>query len=158
MRIVVVADTGPIHYLVLIGQIEILPILFERVSIPSVVRDELADAQAPEAVRRWAQNPPVWLEVHPNLNSPFDGAFENLDAGERAALILAASLGAGLLLIDDRKGVAVARGKRFRVIGTLRVLQLASKRGILELKDAFDRIKRTNFRYRQSLMDDLLNE
>ena len=38
----VVADTGPLHYLVLTGDIELLPKLFERVLVPQVVRDELA--------------------------------------------------------------------------------------------------------------------
>ena len=50
---VVVADAGPIHYLVLIGHIEILPALFEKVIIPFVVPDELARAAAPDAVRNW---------------------------------------------------------------------------------------------------------
>ncbi len=157
MRIVV-ADTGPIHYLVLIGQSEVLPALFEKVIIPSVVRDELDRAQTPAVVRDWIQSPPAWLELHPPLESPFDDAFGNLDEGEKAALALAASLGADLLLLDDRQGVRVARNKGFRVIGTLRVLQLAAQRGLLDLADAFERIKGTNFRYCQQLMDELLNE
>lgn len=157
MRIVV-ADTGPIHYLALIGHSEILPALFEKVIIPSVVRDELDRAQTPAAVRNWIQSPPEWLELHPHIDSPFDDALGNLDEGERAALVLAASLRADLLLLDDRQGVRVARNKGFRVIGTLRVLQLAAQRGLLELANAFERIKGTNFRYRQQLMDELLYE
>jgi len=43
----VVADTGPLHYLVLTGDTELLPKLFEHVLVPRVVRDELADAEAP---------------------------------------------------------------------------------------------------------------
>ena len=39
---VVVADTGPIHYLILIGHISLLPQLFERVVLPSVVLSELS--------------------------------------------------------------------------------------------------------------------
>jgi predicted nucleic acid-binding protein len=42
----VVADAGPLHYLVLTGDIELLPELFERVLVPQVVRDELANAEA----------------------------------------------------------------------------------------------------------------
>jgi len=42
----VVADAGPLHYLVLTGDIELLPKLFERVLVPQVVRDELANAEA----------------------------------------------------------------------------------------------------------------
>jgi predicted nucleic acid-binding protein len=55
----VVADTGPLQYLVLIGHTDILPRLFEKISIPSVVRDELANAEAPQSVREWVgQAPP----------------------------------------------------------------------------------------------------
>jgi hypothetical protein len=73
---------------------------------------------------------------------------QDLDEGEKAALILAASLGADLLLLDDREGVRVAREKGFRVIGTLRVLHLAATRGVLDLAECFEQLKRTNFRYR----------
>lgn len=155
MRIVV-ADTGPINYLVLIEQSEILPALFERVIIPSAVRDELIRPETPEGVRNWITTMPAWMELHSNPDGPFDDTLDVLDEGERAALALASSLGADLLLMDDRDGVRVARNKGFRVIGTLRVLQLAAHRGLLDLADSFERIKRTNFRYRQEIMDEML--
>jgi predicted nucleic acid-binding protein len=155
---IVVADTSPIHYLVLIGEVEILPALFEKIVIPTAVRAELAHAGAPEAVRKWMQTPPPWLELHTAPVSTSDAALENLDEGERAALTLAASLNADLVLMDDRQGVRVARGKGFRVVGTLRVLQLAAERGLLDWADAFERLKRTKFRYRQEIIDQLLAE
>jgi predicted nucleic acid-binding protein len=156
---VVIADTGPIHYLVLIGQSEILPALFERVILPSVVRDELARMEAPDAVRDWIQAAPAWLEVRSDsVSSSDDASLESLDDGEKAALALAASLGADLILMDDRDGVRVARSQGFRVVGTLRVLELGAPRGLLDLADAFERIKRTNFRYRQEIMDELLKQ
>jgi len=79
----VVADTGPIHYLLLIEHIGVLPALF------------------------------------------------------------AAALSADLLLMDDRQGTRIARKKGFRVIGTLRVLDLAARRSLLDLAEAFERIKRS---------------
>jgi hypothetical protein len=45
--LLVVADTSPINYLLLIGHIEILPALFKNVILPSVVRDELTKPNAP---------------------------------------------------------------------------------------------------------------
>jgi len=48
---VVVADASPINYLVLIGQIEILPRLYTRIVIPSAVLGELKHPVAPELVR-----------------------------------------------------------------------------------------------------------
>jgi predicted nucleic acid-binding protein len=155
---IVVADTSPIRYLVLIGEVEVLPSLFEKIVIPTAVRDELAHAGAPEAVRNWMQTPPAWLELQTAPVNAFDAALENLDEGERAALALAASLHADLILMDDRQGVLAARAKGFRVVGTLRVLQLAAKRGLLDWADAFERLKGTNFRYRQEIIEQLLAE
>jgi predicted nucleic acid-binding protein len=48
---IVIADTGPINYLVLIGEIDVLPALYERVVIPPSVHEELGRKRAPEAVR-----------------------------------------------------------------------------------------------------------
>ena len=87
-----------------------------------------------------------------------DASLDGLDAGEEAAIVLAIELNADLLLIDDREGVIAARLKGFRVAGTLGVLSMASQSGFLNLVDAFERLKRTNFRYRQDIMDQLLNE
>jgi predicted nucleic acid-binding protein len=53
MRLVV-ADTGPINYLVLIGAIEVLQSLSERIFIPAAVHAELVDVEAPEVVRAWS--------------------------------------------------------------------------------------------------------
>jgi predicted nucleic acid-binding protein len=44
------------------------------------------------------------------------------------------------------------------VTGTLGVLSLAASHGLIDLADSFERLKRTNFRYRQQIMDDLLEQ
>jgi predicted nucleic acid-binding protein len=49
--LVVVADTSPLRYLVQIDQIQLLPRLFEKILIPSVVSDELRHPSAPEVIR-----------------------------------------------------------------------------------------------------------
>jgi predicted nucleic acid-binding protein len=38
---IVIADTSPINYLLLIDQIDLLPRLFQQIVIPDVVRDEM---------------------------------------------------------------------------------------------------------------------
>jgi predicted nucleic acid-binding protein len=60
--------------------------------------------------------------------------------------------------MDDREGVIAARSKGLTVTGTLGVLGLAAQHGLLDLSEAFDRLKSTNFRYRQATLDALLNE
>jgi predicted nucleic acid-binding protein len=153
----VVADTGPLNYLVLIGAIEVLPKLFETIFVPSAVFNELTDADSPLPVRAFAADKPPWLDVRPNpsLDIPeLTGA--PLDDGERAAIGLAKSIAADLILMDDRAGVVVARRLGFSVTGTLGILDLAATRGLIELADAFARLKSTNFRYPPAVMDSLL--
>jgi predicted nucleic acid-binding protein len=43
----VVADTSPLNYLILIGEIELLPKLYESVAIPAEVLMELQSPGAP---------------------------------------------------------------------------------------------------------------
>ncbi len=153
MRLVV-ADTGPLNYLVLIGASDLPPRLFETVLVPQAVCDELRHPAAPAAVRAWAAEPPAWLDVrHMPAGANEDPAWRALDAGERAALALARALNADLVLMDDRVGVAVAHRHGFAVTGTLGVLDLAAGRGLIDLSDALTRLRATNFRYRPEILD-----
>jgi predicted nucleic acid-binding protein len=151
----VIADTGPINYLILIGHIDILPALFQKVILPAVVRDELKHQKAPAVVQQWISNPPAWAEVYP-MPHAHDPSMEKLDAGEEDAIALAVELHADLILMDDRDGIVVARSKGFRVAGTLAILAMAAARGLVNLAEAFDRIKGTSFYYQQEVMDQFL--
>jgi predicted nucleic acid-binding protein len=82
----------------------------------------------------------------------------DLGAGETAALTLAAELNADLVLIDDRQAVAVAHQMGIPVTGTMGLLARAGRRGMIDLAAAFERLKLTNFRYRQETMDKFLSE
>ncbi len=75
----IVSDTSPIAYLLLIGDIEVLPQLFGRVAIPVDVQRELGDAAAPHTIREWIAAPPSWLTVHSGLDEPSASAPQDLD-------------------------------------------------------------------------------
>jgi predicted nucleic acid-binding protein len=154
---VVVADTGPLNYLVLIDAIDVLPKLFGKTIIPAAVYDELTHSGAPATVRAWATSSPAWLEIRPNPTAVRNiTPSRTLEDGERAAIALAHEIGADLILMDDRDGVAFARSQGLAVTGTLGVLDLAARRGLIDLVDAFTRLKATTFHYRQGLLDALL--
>jgi predicted nucleic acid-binding protein len=157
VRRLVIADTSPINYLLLIGHIDILPALFEKVIVPAAVRDELKHPKAPPVVKNWIAVPPAWLDVRQTSHLG-DPSSEILDAGEAAAIALAIEFHADLLLMDDEEGVMAARGKGLEVTGTLGVLSRAAQRHLLNLAEAFDRLKHTNFRFRQDIMDRFLAE
>lgn len=152
---VVVADTGPLHYLVLVGCIDVLPQLFNAVTIPDTVHAELLHPGAPQPVRDWAANPPGWLAVAAAPVSD-NRRFPRLDAGERAAIDLALVLRADLLLVDDRAGVAAASASGLDVVGTIGLLDRAANRGLIEIGLVVGRLKATNFRYRPQLLDEVV--
>jgi predicted nucleic acid-binding protein len=95
MRLVV-ADTSPLNYLILIGHAALLHSLFEKIFVPQVVRDELAHMGAPEEVRRWIAAPPAWLEIEPVDLLNNDPDLSRLDDGEHAAILLAEKMHADL--------------------------------------------------------------
>jgi predicted nucleic acid-binding protein len=55
---IVITDTTPLNYLVLIGESELLPTLYGGVVIPAAVLMELRARGAPARVREWATSPP----------------------------------------------------------------------------------------------------
>lgn len=158
--LLVICDTTPVNYLVLIGHIDLLPILFENVTLPSVVRDELANKDAPAPVRNWIAAPPPWVEVRQTTHGRFygDEALDALDEGEKAAIALATELAADLILMDDRAGVAVALRKKLKVAGTLGILDLAAERGLIDIRTTLELLRKTNFHYRDEILAALLNK
>ena len=150
----VIADTGPVNYLILIGHIDLLPRLFQRVVLPTAVKKELLDIGAPAAVRAWVGSPPAWLEI---METPGPGP-ATLDEGEAAVIALAISLRADLVLIDERKGVKVARNHGLRVTGTLGLLELCAQSGLVDFTEAAERLRLTTFRSPEALLETMLRK
>jgi predicted nucleic acid-binding protein len=153
---VVISDTSPLRYLVLIGQADLLPALYTEVLIPETVAEELNQPATPEPVRRWMAHRPAWLQVVPLTARPPSMPLPDLDPGERDAILLALHLKADLVLMDERDGVEEARRLGLAVTGTLGILDRAAERGLMELAPAIARLRQTNFRIDPALLDRLL--
>jgi predicted nucleic acid-binding protein len=154
---IVVADTSPINYLILIEEIDILTKMYGRVVIPGTVREELLRASAPEIVRNWISQLPFWLEVHIPVNAP-DASLATLDPGERDAIMLAGELRADQLIVDDRQGRREAEKRGIRVIGTLGVMREAATLGLLDIRIAVKRLEATNFYVAPEVLSRLLKD
>lgn len=152
---IVVADTTPLNYLILIGHPDVLHALYDKVIVPSAVLRELQHAKAPVQVSLWAQSPPLWLEervvrqLDPTLPS-------TLGDGEREAISLGLQLRAELLLMDERIGRVHARARRIPAVGTLLVLLQAAQNGLLEYRDALSRLRSAGFRFSAELETEML--
>ncbi len=149
----VVADSSPMIVLVLIGHIKVLPKLFGQVVIPPEVSAELLRSNRPQAVYDFMASHPAWLiERAPSVIEPIP----SLHAGEIAAISLARELKADLLLIDEVHGRKAAAERHIPFTGTIGVLELAADEGLLNLKDAFTLVKKTDFWISNELLDERL--
>jgi predicted nucleic acid-binding protein len=155
---VVVADTSPINYLLLIGEINLLPRLYGEVVLPFEVVAELSDKDAPPEVSRWIGAAPDWIRVRHPRASEDDPVLPRIGPGERAAILLAHHESDVLLLIDDAAGRAEANKLGIPNIGTLGILRAGARRRLLSLPTALERLAETNFRVSQRLLADLLEE
>jgi predicted nucleic acid-binding protein len=140
---VVVADTSPINYLVLIAEIDLLEQLYARILIPPAVMAELRHPLAPKPVRDWASNAPKWVAV---LSPKSRLNLSQLDLGENEAIALAAELGAEVVLIDEHAGRQEALRRGLKVAGTLAVLDEAEQAGLVIFDDAVAQLRETSFR------------
>jgi predicted nucleic acid-binding protein len=124
--VIVISDTAPLNYLVLIGCQDILRYLFARVIIPRKVFEELQRDETPNEVQKWLDDCPSWLEVKA-VEGSLAAVSESIGEGEREAIALAEELRADILLIDDRDGRTEAARRGVAVTGTLGVLRTAAR-------------------------------
>lgn len=142
---IIVSDTTPVHYLIQIGKIEILKQLFERVIIPEAVLLEMQHEKTPEDVKAWIRARPKWIEVRKPSPEAI-AAIRELGKGEQEAIALAVELNADALLIDERKGLREAVRNNIAVITTFNILESGAKKKLLDLKEAIEKLSKTNFR------------
>ena len=153
---VVVADTSPVNYLILIDCIGVLRSLYGSVVIPFEVAHELTAPGAPLAVATWIQSRPDWVEVRAVPRAATLSIAANLDAGEEAAICIALAEHDCLLLIDESEGRAIASRLGIPNTGTLGVLLAAAANRLVNLQAVLEKLQKTNFRISQALIDNLV--
>jgi predicted nucleic acid-binding protein len=154
---IVVSDTSPLNYLILIDYQDVLPTLFGQIIIPQAVLNELQHTRTPEKIKNWIVTKPTWLEVRAVQVSP-SNKLENLDYGEREAIFLAEELGADAILIDEKDGRREAAKLGLITIGTLSVLDRAAAIGLISFAEAIDRLRKTPFREPKQIVQALLKK
>lgn len=153
---IAVSDTSPLCYLALIGEGNLLPVLFDEVWIPPAVAMELAQAETPHVVRAWLEARPAWLRLAAAPDTSALPVTPRLHFGEKQSIALCMTLKPDFVLLDDRAARKVARELGLPMMGTLAVLQVASRRGYIDLPSALARLARTSFRATPELLRNLL--
>ena len=151
---IVIADSTPLRYLVEIEYADILPKLFGHVLIPDAVLRELSAPRTPQIVRAWIAAPPSWLEVR--VAPAVETSLTYLGQGEREAISLAQEIHPEWLIIDDAQGRREAARRHIPTLGTLRVLDEAAARRLIDVKQVLERLKSTTFYISPDLAEWLL--
>ena len=130
---IVVSDTSPVLNLARIGRLELLPLLYGEVLIPSAVYQELTRSKKdlPPAI----DLPSLpWLKVATAKDqNRVQELREDLDPGEAEAIVLAIECRADLLLVDERRGRRTATAAGLTVTGLLGVVARAKQAGLIDL-------------------------
>jgi predicted nucleic acid-binding protein len=153
---IAVSNTTPLRYLIAIRQEQLLSQLFERILLPPAVQTELLDPKAPDIVRNFVKSLPPRFEVKApdGGRGPLPAA---LHRGEREAILLAETVQADALLIDEQFGRSVAFSRSLPVIGTLGLLERADLVGIIpDFPQTLRELKSSGFYISQLLEQSLL--
>lgn len=127
-----------------IGQLSLLPALFEPIVIPPGVQQEFGSAAD-------------WLKVQAPVNDALVATLAQIvDEGEAEAIALALERRA-LLILDDRKARQWAKRLRVRVVGTVGLLIRAKRQGFLDaVKPHLNALRVAGFHLSQALEEEAL--
>lgn len=150
MKSPVVSNASPLIALHQIGQLTLLPQLFETIFIPTAVMAEITTV-SPK---------PDWLQQK-ILTQPVGSQIlrASLGPGESETISLALESGCTLVLLDDRPARRLAQTLGLSTIGTLGILLAAKQRGFVPaLLPLLDNLRAYNFRIADSLYDLVLKD
>lgn len=156
---IVISDTSVISNLAAIGQLDLLRKLYGKIIIPEAVYNEMAGLSyvVPGAVEVQTVN---WIEQKSITRSDLVAKMRNvLDLGEAEAIALAVEIQADLIIIDEKRGRAIAMSYQLNIIGILGVLLQAKDRCLIpSVKPLIlELINQANFRVSHQLYAEILH-
>jgi predicted nucleic acid-binding protein len=150
---VVVADTGVLISLGLIGKIELIENIFGELYIAEAVWNELCSYDNPDF--SFAQFEKLKSKVMPIHTKNYLSVI--MDYGESESVILYEELQADFLLIDDSKARTIAEALNINCIGTLGLLLKAKEKNLInELKPIFKKFLSNGRFFSKKLLNKIL--
>lgn len=129
----IVLNTSPIIFLSKIDCLELLTHCFPEIYVPHGVVQELCDYVLPTTIKT--------CSLSSNSAAYVQGALGRLHQGELEAMMLAQELSADYVVLDDLLARRKANRIGLKVIGTLGILLLLKKRGLLSSELTWSKIK-----------------
>jgi predicted nucleic acid-binding protein len=152
----IVSDTTTLIILGKLQRYDLLENLFKTIYIPSMVIKEIAKKS--DGIEKLIQENNLFEIKEINNHSLLQILDGILDKGESEAIVLAKELEL-MLIIDEKKGRAIAKNMGLDIIGLLGIIILNLKRGFLSSNEAvtlLEDIKTTGFRISSKLEENFL--
>lgn len=148
MSIVVISDTSCLIALDRISQLDLLQKLFQQIVTTRKVKEE------------FGKELPEWIKIIEVQNKAKIQELEAvLDEGEASAIVLALETEKSQLIIDEKKGRKVAQNLKIEIIGTLKVIQMAQQKKIIQsTQPLIEDLQKAGFRFSQKIVNILLKD
>lgn len=142
----VIADTSCIQYLYQLNLLDLLPTLYEQITIPTAVATELAQGRSlgislPDPITL------AWLAIAPVPAAQLIPTIPNLGMGEQEVISLSQTTPDSLAILDDSLARAYAKQLNVSFTGTLGILLKAKQAGhISTIKPLLKQLEALGFR------------
>jgi predicted nucleic acid-binding protein len=143
---IIISDTSCLIALSNIGMLHILKDLFEEVLITPEVNDEFGNQL------------PNWIIVSKAKDKLKQTEIENnLDKGEASSIALALEIPSSTLIIDEVKGRNIAKNMNIEIIGTVGIIILAGKKGVVnDVISVILKLVNNGFRLSNKIVDRII--
>lgn len=153
---VVVVNTTPLIALSLVGQLDLLRLLYQEVLIPPEVRDEVMRGGA-HGIGVTELEHADWLRVVELRDPGRADMLSDLDRGEAEVIALALEVRAEAVIIDERLARRHAKRMGLPLSGTLGVLLRAKRKGLIgEIRPFVEQIRRGGVRLSDAVVEEAL--
>lgn len=148
MSSIVISDASCLIALNNIGSLNILKDLFKEVIITDEVKYEFGEPL------------PNWINIVEVQNLQKKRELEEvLDKGEASSIALSLEIEDSILSIDERKGRKIASSLNIKIIGTIGILILAHKKGLIkDLITVILKLVNNGFRLSDSLLNRIIDQ
>jgi uncharacterized protein len=155
---IVVSDTSPVSNLFMIDELDLLRKVYNEIFLPKAVMEELLVLEN-FGLNIHSIKQANWIKsIEVTERITVNKLLSDLDLGEAEAIVLAKTLNADWILIDETKGRTIAKSSGLQTIGLLGVFLFAKEQGIIkEVKPYVEQlITKAKFRISQDLFDRIL--
>jgi predicted nucleic acid-binding protein len=150
-----VINASPVIALARVGQVDLLTLLPEQVVLPQAVAEELSRAPVDDPARQAVEG--GMFKISKTLSPPPELLAWDLGKGETDVLPYALSHPGWIAILDDAAARRCARSFSIPLAGTLAIVVLAKKHGVIEsAAQVLHALRSVDFRLEDNIIREVL--